>query len=288
MKIFQTAMGEAQEEAGSALLPILSKLASILVVVATWIGENTTMFLIIAGVIATVAAAILAANAAIAIYNTVTTIAGIVSTAAWGAALLPILLVIAAVLLVVGAVVLLWRKSETFRGIVIGVWNAIKTSIEAAWNWVGNLIGRIGNISVPGAIETAFVNIKGAVEGAWNKVGDLIAKIGAISIPGTIKTAFDNIATAIGGVRQAVEDLIGWISRIHWPKFPDLPGGKSAPAEESTFRAPRVSALGARAAASSSSPGISIVVNGALDPEATARQIRRILAGHDRRMGLAG
>ena len=101
MAIFQNAMGEAQEEAGSALIPIMTQFADILVVVAKWIGENTTLFLIIAGAIAGVAAAILIANAAIAIYTTVTAIAGIVSAAAWGAALLPILLVIAAVLAVV-------------------------------------------------------------------------------------------------------------------------------------------------------------------------------------------
>ena len=33
------------------------------------------------------------------------------------------------------------------------------------------------------------------------------------------------------------------------------------------------------------SAGVTIVVNGALDPEAVARQIRRILAGHGARTG---
>jgi hypothetical protein len=51
--------------------------------------------------------------------------------------------------------------------------------------------------------------------------------------------------------------------------------------------APAVSSARAVApAAAASSGGINITVNGAIDPEATARQIRRILAGHDRRMGL--
>lgn len=44
----------------------------------------------------------------------------------------------------------------------------------------------------------------------------------------------------------------------------------------------------ARAGASTStSGGITVNVTGAIDPEATARQIRRILRGHDRRQGLA-
>jgi hypothetical protein len=81
MKIFQNAMGEAQEEAGSALIPILTQFADIMVVIAKWIGENTTLFLIIAGAIAGIAAAILIANAALTVYTTVTAIAGIVSAA---------------------------------------------------------------------------------------------------------------------------------------------------------------------------------------------------------------
>jgi hypothetical protein len=357
MKIFQNAMGEAQEEAGSALLPIMTKLSDILVTVATWIGENTTLFLVIAGVIAGVAAAILIMNAAVAVYTTVTTIAGIVSGIAWGAALGPILLVIAAVLLVVGAVVLLWKKSETFRTVVTAVWNAIKAAIgfvvdkvgdlieiigsikvpgfiktafdnirdavetvwnwigkiiekignisvpgfiktafenirdaiEAAWNWVGNLIGRIGNISVPGFIKEAFENIKGAIEGAWNKVGDLIGAIGRISVPGVLVTAFNNIRDAIDGAIRKVEDLIGWISRIHFPSKPDwLPGGKSAP-EESAASVTRFAAPGVASARATTSTGGTVVINvrGAIDPEATARQIRRILDGHTRRVGLA-
>jgi hypothetical protein len=358
MKVFQNAMGEAQEEAGSALIPIMSKLADILVVVAKWIGENTTLFVVIAGVIATVAAAILIANAAIAVYNTVTTIAGIVSTAAWGAALLPITLVIVAVLAVVAAVVLLWKKSETFRTVVTAVWNAIKAAvefvtdavgelirkigsisvpgfiktafdnirdavenlwnwvgkiiekignisvpgairtafenirdaIEAAWNWAGNLITKIGNISVPESIKNAFGDVKAAIEGAWNRVGDLIAAIGRISVPGTFTAAFNTLKTAIDNVINAVENLIGWLSRIHVPKI-NLPGGNMVTPAPEGASVVRFAAPGVPSTTASSSTGgrpISIVVNGALDPEATARQIRRILAGHDRRVGLVG
>jgi len=355
MKIFQNAMGEAQEEAGSALLPILSKLADVLVIVAKWIGENTTLFLVIAGVIATVAGAILILNLAVTVYTAVTTLAGSATLLAWGAALLPILLVVAAVAAVIAIVVILWKKSETFRNVVTGVWNAVKKSvefvtdavgdliskigqisipgfirdafdtikaavagawnkvgdlidkilaisvpgfiktafenirdaIEAAWNWIGNLIGRIGNINVPGAIRQAFEDIKTAVENAWSKVGDLAGKIAGISVPGAIKSAIDNITTSIGWLIGKVEDLIGALSRIHVPKI-DLPGPLGLPGgEESTtvasFAAPRVR-IPSRT--SSSGGGITINVTGAIDPEGTARQIRRILAGHNRRIGL--
>jgi phage-related protein len=52
--------------------------------------------------------------------------------------------------------------------------------------------------------------------------------------------------------------------------------------------APAVANPRAMASGRAVSTGPTIIVNGAIDPEATARQIRRILAGHDRRMGLAG
>lgn len=53
----------------------------------------------------------------------------------------------------------------------------------------------------------------------------------------------------------------------------------------STFAAPRVG--GAGRAARATPGGITIQVTGALDPEAVARQIQRILDGHNRRVGLA-
>jgi enoyl-CoA hydratase/carnithine racemase len=60
------------------------------------------------------------------------------------------------------------------------------------------------------------------------------------------------------------------------------------PALAASSTAPAVPTATGRAASTSAAPGPTIIVNGAIDPEATARQIRRVLAGHDRRMGLAG
>lgn len=60
------------------------------------------------------------------------------------------------------------------------------------------------------------------------------------------------------------------------------------PAMAASSTAPAVPMATGRAASTAAAPGPTIVVNGAIDPEATARQIRRVLDGHDRRMGLAG
>lgn len=47
----------------------------------------------------------------------------------------PIGLVVIAIALLVGAIILLWKKSDTFRAIVIAVWNAIKAAALAVVNW---------------------------------------------------------------------------------------------------------------------------------------------------------
>lgn len=358
MAVFQNAMGEAQEEAGSALLPILTSLADVLVVVAKWIGENTTLFVVIAGTIAVIAAAVVALNVAMTIYTAVTTLAASATLAAWAAALAPIILVALAVAAVIAVVVLLWNKSETFKAVVTAVWNAIKaavdtvittigsligwisrisipgaikaavdairdavsnvvtwvgnligkigqisvpgliaaafeaikTAVSNAVTWVGNLIAKIGNITVPGFIKEAFDNIKTAVDNAVQKVGELVGKITGIPIPGAVKTAFDNIAGAIGGVISAIQNLISWLGRIKVPQI-NLPGPFSASvapppaAMTARFAAPGVPT--AHATTTSGATGPTFIINGAIDPEATARQIRRILRGHDRRVGLA-
>jgi len=130
-KRFQVALGETQESIGGALLPAFDKLATVLVVVSQWAQEHGTLFAVIAGGVAVLAAAIVALNLAVTIYTAVTTLAGSATLMAWGAALLPILLVLAAVAAVVVIVVLLWKHCKTFRTIVLAVWSAVKSGAVA-------------------------------------------------------------------------------------------------------------------------------------------------------------
>jgi hypothetical protein len=116
---------------GKALLPAISMLAGWLQKAGAWAEKHTTSVQILAVVFLTLAVAILAINAAMSIYTVVTTLAASATVAAWAAALWPITLVIAAIGLVVLVVVLLWKKCETFRTIVLAVWSAIKTGAAA-------------------------------------------------------------------------------------------------------------------------------------------------------------
>jgi hypothetical protein len=134
-----------------------------------------------------------------------------------------------------------------------------------------------------------------------SKVGSLVSKFKSISVPGTIKSAIDAIGSAIDRVISAVSSLISKLRsiptpHINWPSPPSwfnkLHLGAVAPPIPTTARrggygAPAVPmgrGLGATALAAPG--GVHITVNGAVDPENTARQIQRILQGHQRRMGV--
>lgn len=95
------------------------------------------------------AGASMAVVAARAIATRVALIAIRVATLAWAAAqwLLnaalsanPIGLIIIAVIALVAAIIILWKKSETFRTIVIAVWNAIKAAFLAAVNFIVDFV----------------------------------------------------------------------------------------------------------------------------------------------------
>ena len=355
MQRFRNALGETQEAAGAALLPVLGKLSGLLVVISQWAQDHGTMFTVIAAGIAVMAAAIIALNIAVTIYTGVTTLAGSATVAAWAAALWPILLVIAAVAAVVVVVVILWKKSQTFRTIVLAVWGAIKSAAQATgralmavWNAVAAGARRMASVvrAVWQSVSAAGRAVANVLKGAWRLVfaaisayvrayaavfrvvfsairtvasatagwlrdrwqalwdsmrnlasnfSDSMGKVWAAVRSGAERVAapFQTIAGAIQHVIDLVGQLISALGRIHVPsiKIPHIPGTSMAVAPAvagaGTYAAP--SLAGARAGtggAQAGASGITVNVYGAVDPEGTARQVRRILSGHERRVGL--
>jgi hypothetical protein len=117
------AFDEAQESLGAALLPALSTGADLLADFAGWAQRNTKLLLIIAGVLGSVAGAVIALNFALKAYKAIQA-AITAATKAWAAvqwvlnaamSANPIGLVVLAVVALIAVIVLLWKKSSAFR-----------------------------------------------------------------------------------------------------------------------------------------------------------------------------
>lgn len=134
--------------------------------------------------------------------------------ATWVAALGPIAAVIAAVAAVVAIVVLLWKHSETFRDIVLGVWAAIKAAVVAVVSWFSGTL-------VP-AMQAAWNGIVTAVRVVVAAVATVIRTY--VLIWKTIITTAINAILAVwraiwglfGPIIRAVFGLIVAIVKLYW------------------------------------------------------------------------
>jgi hypothetical protein len=184
------------------------------------------------------------------------------------------------------------------RTAVTNVTSAIKGRWKALWAAVADLArglrDKLKTIwdSVKDKVGTVTDSIKGVWDKAIKAIKDTVDGLGKVlSKPfDTVKTAIDDVKTAIDHVVTAVGDLIKKIAGIHFPKMPNLPFGigKSAPKTAAAGIGPATYTRGASRAGPGGTPaGTGTVINiyGALDPEGTARTVRRVLDGHDRRVG---
>lgn len=183
--------------------------------------------------------------------------------------------------------------------LVVAHWDRIKSTAQTAFGlvktaigWVSSaldtMVGWLGRIKIPGNMDGPFAALKTAIGHVSTALDTMVGWVAKIAIP-AMAGPFDTAKAAIDRVIGAVQSLIGWLSKIHVPHISiPHPGGKSATATAARavpgVAAPRV---GARGAGATAGGNVTINVTGAIDPEATARQIRRILAGHGRRVGLA-
>lgn len=339
-QIMQAKLENMKSQMGTALLPVMAALASVMARVFGFMSKHTTTFQILAAVIAAVAAAILVLNVALS-----------VMAIAEAVALGPILLIVLAVAALIVVIILVVKHFDTLKKIGLAAWNAIKNVAVAAWNgikrvvvgaftairsaiasalsWIkGNwatilaiLTGPIGvavlviarnwdkiksgfesvknRIStiagaLLGIITKPFDAAKTAVHDVSSAVSAMIGWIKKVVPPAAFSGPFDIAKSAVNAVIDAVKSLIGWLGKIHVPKIslPHIPGtGRAATAtavpSTAGYAAPRGVGLAPGVRSSTGTGAVVVNVTGALDPEAVARQIRRILDGHNRRVGLA-
>lgn len=194
-------------------------------------------------------------------------------------------------------------------GIAVGVitkhWSKIRSGVSTLLSWIKAVwraaFGFVADVvrTYINTVRTIISTVRDAVRGvidflrstwntAWNGAKNAALK------------AVNAMLAPVNALVNAVQSLIGWIGRI---KFPSPPGWLSkipgvrllsdvtpAPAAYRVATVPGVRAgVGAPAVPMGVAGGggmVQINVTGALDPEAVARQINRILSGHNRRVGL--
>jgi hypothetical protein len=125
------ALAETKESVGAALLPAIEKVLPFLTAMGAWAAENSKVFLIIAGVIGGIAAAIVITNAAMTAW-TAATKAFTVIQGLFNAVMAanPIVLFALAIAGLVIGLVIAYKKFDAFRDIVDAVFSAIKTGIK--------------------------------------------------------------------------------------------------------------------------------------------------------------
>jgi hypothetical protein len=169
--------------------------------------------------------------------------------------------------------------------------------VKALIGWVKDTLSQAWR-DMKAVARTALDFIRTPIQWVIDKVKALIGWV-----DDTLATAWDTMSTAadtaldallspIQWVIDKVEDLVGWIGNISFPEPPGwmkdvggflggiMPGSFAAPST-----APAVATRGRTTRSAGAAGGIVINVNGALDPDAVARQIERILTGRSRRVG---
>jgi hypothetical protein len=135
MKRFGIAIAETKENIGAALIPVVEKVLPLLTAMGAWAQKNTKTFLVVAGAVGGIAAAILVANAAIKVYTLYTQLATAASFL-FNAVLManPITLVVLAVVALIAVMTALYFKFESVRNVVDTVFKAITTGVKFSFD----------------------------------------------------------------------------------------------------------------------------------------------------------
>jgi hypothetical protein len=189
---FKVATENLQEALGSKLLPVVADVANALAKGVGWLEKHETVTKVLIGTVGAFAGVL----ALLAIQTKVTAAATAVWTAAtWAlsAAMYatPVMLIVAGLALLVAGLVVAWNHSETFRNIVTGAFDAVKSTASAVFGWLKTAV-----VNVASFLVARWENIKTAVGFYWNAYRALI---------------INPIRSAFASVRGAVENVVTFL-----------------------------------------------------------------------------
>ena len=171
-------LAETKETIGAALLPAIEAVLPFLQKMGEWASEHTTVFLVVAGVVGGLAAAVVGVNFAMTVWTATTKAFAVVQTAfnAVMAANPVVLFALAIAALVVGLVIA-YKKFDAFRDIVDAVFDAIKTGIKGGMNAIGTYLSYI--MGIYKGIFNGIAKLWNSTFGALSfSVPDWVPKIG--------------------------------------------------------------------------------------------------------------
>lgn len=213
-----------------SLMPALQSLLGVLASATDWMKKNQEATKLITFAIAGLAAGIIVVNAAYKAWGAIT---HVVAAAQWllNAALdaNPVVLIIAAIIALGVALVIAYKKSETFRNIVNGAFNAVKSVAGAVIGFIRDhwklLIALM--LGPVGAAIAAIVTHLGTLKGVAKTVLGFV-KARFQDVVGPIQSIWRWIQNVIGKVQALigwVQNLLDKISQISLPSLPSLGGG---------------------------------------------------------------
>jgi len=213
VKGMEIAMAEAQETIGGALLPALTGIAKVLATVADWVGKNSTLFLVLGGVIGGIAAVILGLNVAFKAYAIITK--GVAAaTKIWAIAqrilnsaflTSPITWIVIGIIALVAAIVLIATKTTWFQDIWAAVWGFITNVASAAWEAIKSAAA-----AALAWLVSIWEGLKAAVSAVWEWIRTAIDAV--LSVVVGIVRGYIAIYVAIwDGIKAGVQAVWSWI-----------------------------------------------------------------------------
>jgi hypothetical protein len=176
-------LDETKETIGAALLPIIEKVLPYLTKLGDWASENTTAFLVIAGAIGGIAAAVLLVNGAMTAWMAITKAFTAVQIAFNAVlAMNPITLIVIGIAALVAGLVIAYNKFEGFRKVVDSVFGFIKSAVKGGFDFFKGYLDFVLGI---------YKGIFNGVAKIWNNtVGKLSFKVPGW-VPGLGGKGFD-------------------------------------------------------------------------------------------------